>query len=256
MNNKNIAIVVLSHDGFKELWSPFFDYFFKSWPDCTFPIFLLNNHCEFKDSRVSNLLVGDDKSWSESLIKGLNKIDKEYIMFFYDDTFLTKIDFERLQTSLAFLKKDNVKSLTLRPSYFIPNSVNMFSIKLIPQNALYRNALFANVMNRKFLLNILKNGETAWDFEIKGNIRSCNELYYSVNKPIFEYRHGIIKGKWIYDTYNELQSKGYIFHNLSRKQNLLSYYKTIILSKLFELFYKKTNLSILLFIEKRRKKIY
>jgi hypothetical protein len=255
MNNENIAIVVLSYDGFNELWPPFFDYFFKSWPDCTFPIFLLNNHCEFKDSRVSNLLVGDDKSWSDSLIKGLNKIDTEYILFFYDDTFLTKIHFERLKTSLDFLKKGNLKSLTLRPSYFISNSANIFSIKIIPQNALYRNALFANVMNRKFLLSMLNNGETAWDFEIKGNIRSRNDLYYSVNKPIFEYKHGIIKGNWIYDTFNELQSKGYIFKTLNRKQNSFSYYKSIVMSKAFEFFYKKTNLRILLFIENRRKKI-
>ena len=81
MERQNIAIVVLSFDGFKDLWQPFFDFFFDCWPDCPYEIYLLNNYKEYNDIRVNNLLVGEDISWSHSLIKGLDKIQEERVFF-------------------------------------------------------------------------------------------------------------------------------------------------------------------------------
>jgi hypothetical protein len=47
------------------------------------------------------------------------------------------------------------------------------------------------------LISVLKEGETAWDFEIEGSHRSnAYDGFYSSLDPCFEFSNGIIKGKW------------------------------------------------------------
>ena len=249
MDKDSISIVVLSFDKYHELWKPFFDYFFKSWPKCPYPIYLLNNFRMYNDKRIINLLVGDDLTWSNSLYLGLNKIKSQRVIFFYDDTFIEKIDFKRLYKSIEFIKKNNIKSLTLRPNYFA-DFKNEFS--LIPKNALYRTALFANIIEREYLITILNRAENAWEFEKIGNLRSTNENFYSTNVEIFKYKHGIIKGFWLRKTYRLLISQGYTSNILKKKfsfyQNVINQTKEVI----FKSYLKYTPNSIIQKIEKYR----
>ena len=83
-------ILILSYDGFSDLWPIFFDFFFKHWPDCPFEINLLTNFEEYPDKRVKSLKIGNDAGWSDGVIKALNKIDTERILFLYEDAFLNK----------------------------------------------------------------------------------------------------------------------------------------------------------------------
>jgi hypothetical protein len=47
------------------------------------------------------------------------------------------------------------------------------------------------------LIDLLKCGETAWDFEIFGSVRSDKyENFYSTWKECFPVTNGVIKGKW------------------------------------------------------------
>lgn len=231
-NDKEIAIVVLSYDGFHELWQPFFDCFFKCWPDCPYRIYLLNNHLPFSDKRINNLLVGDDISWSDSLIKGLNLIEEKRVFFLYDDAFIYNIDLECLQKQFENCIANNYLSLMIRPSLFVSKLGNNIPPALIPQNALYRNALFCNLIERIHLLNVLQVNESAWDFELIGNLRSQQFDYFSSRKKIIHYHHGIVKGKWFYSIYIKMQNKGYIFNKLNKthssKESIMLKVKTII----------------------------
>ena len=95
----NIAIVILSCDKFKITWKPCIDHLVNAWPNCPYPIYLLNNFIPSNDDRVIDLLVGDDLNWSDSLIKGLLKIEEKRVFFIYDDSFITDRKSTRLNSS-------------------------------------------------------------------------------------------------------------------------------------------------------------
>ena len=93
--NKKIALLVLSFDGYDDLWSIFIDLFNKNWPDCNFDKYLMTNHKDFIDNQAINpfrpLKVGDDKSWSANLMTALDLLDNyEYVFLFMEDGFLIK----------------------------------------------------------------------------------------------------------------------------------------------------------------------
>ena len=114
-NSNEIAIVVLSFDGFKELWKPFFDYFFKAWNDCPYKIYLLNNFQKYDDERITNLLVGEDVSWSDSLKKGLEKIAEKRVFFLYDDAFIYQLDKSEITNCFQTAITNDYTSVMLRP---------------------------------------------------------------------------------------------------------------------------------------------
>jgi len=221
MSNKSIAIVVLSFDGFKELWPAFFDYFFKAWPNCSYPVYLLNNHISYEDNRVYNLLVGEDRSWSHSLLKGLKLIKEDNVFFLYDDTFIVNIEIDKLEQLFEYSIRNNLTSLHIRPSFSTLKRWDTLSVIKLKSNVKYRNALFANLIDRKHLISLLREDESAWDFELVGNARSMDYDYYSTNKPVIKYIHGIVKGKWFIDVFVKLNKEGYAFNELNNKLTLM-----------------------------------
>jgi len=252
MERQNIAIVVLSFDGFKDLWQPFFDFFFDCWPDCPYEIYLLNNYKEYNDIRVNNLLVGEDISWSHSLIKGLDKIQEERVFFIYDDCFFKKINIEQLCKYFLLGVENDLISLQLRPSSFV-SKFGANEPTLIPSRALYRNALFLNLIKRKHLLSILKPGESAWDFELNGNARSQEYNYFSIRRSFIDYDHGIVKGKWFNVINKKLLKKGYKFEKLDRTMSVFETINLKVKTRFYEFCLYVIPLNFVLKIENMRK---
>lgn len=92
-----LAVLVPSCDKYADLWKPFFTLFWKFWPDCPFPVYLLTNISTIDDNRVQVLPVGQDVSWSDNLAKTLEKLNYEYVFLFLDDLFLVgRVDTEKV----------------------------------------------------------------------------------------------------------------------------------------------------------------
>ncbi len=211
MHNTDIAIVILSCDKFKVTWKPCFDHLFNAWPDCSYPVYLLNNFTPSQDQRVKDLLVGEDLNWSDTLKKGLLKIQEKRIFFIFDDSFITRINLVELKLIFKITVENDLDSVALRKRVF--DIGRRFNEKLykINSNAKYRNSLFLNLIKKDLLLRLLKSGENAWQFEKDGNERNKAFDFYSVyNDKLFTYEHGIVKGKWLPKTYKYLKNKGYL----------------------------------------------
>ena len=89
----NIALLISTYDNSEDLWSPLEETFQKFWPDIELPIYLTTNHMEFESKLFNSLKIGEELSWSDNLIKSLNKIKQEYVLLTFDDLFLTaKVD--------------------------------------------------------------------------------------------------------------------------------------------------------------------
>lgn len=213
MQNTDIAFVILSCDKFKVTWKPCFDHLFNAWPDCPYPVYLLNNFTPSKDERVKDLLVGEDLNWSDTLKKGLLKIKEKRIFFIFDDSFITKFNLEEVKLIFRITIENDLDSVAVRRRVF--DSGKRFNEKIYKINptAKYRNSLFLNLIKKELLLSLLKSGENAWQFEKDGNKRNEKFDFYSVyNSKLVTYEHGIVKGKWLPKTYIHLKNKGYLLN--------------------------------------------
>ena len=210
MHNDDIAIVILSCDKFKVTWEPCFNHLFNAWPDCPYPVYLLNSFIPSNDERVIDLLVGEDLNWSDTLKKGLFKIKEKRIFFIFDDSFITRFNLEEVKLIFKISIENDLDSVALRKRVF--DSGKRFNEKIYKINptAKYRNSLFLNLIKKDLLLSLLKSGENAWQFEKDGNKRNKSFDFYSVyHSKLVAYEHGIVKGKWLPKTYSYLKNNGY-----------------------------------------------
>ena len=244
MQNTDIAIVILSCDKFKVTWDPCFNHLFNSWPDCQYPIYLLNNFISSEDERVKDLLVGEDLNWSDTLKKGLLKIKEKRVFFIFDDSFITRFNLEEVKLIFKITIENDLDSVALRKRVF--DSGKRFNEKIYKINptAKYRNSLFLNLIKKDLLLSLLKSGENAWQFEKDGNKRNEMFDFYSVyNSKLVAYEHGIVKGKWLPKTYSYLKNKGYLLNgNTFENHSKFKMFTMKIYTIIFYIVHKFTHL--------------
>lgn len=169
-NQLDLAIVIPSCDAYGDLWPAFFETFFRRWPDCPFPIFLVSNHETLPDPRVHPLKVGEDRGWSTNLKLALASVPHERVFLIIDDLFPTaRIDTAEFVSVLEEAGDFDYLRLNPRPG---PRDSLPGRVGLVPPGDIYRTATVFSVWRREVLRDLLVEGETAWEFEIKGSERS------------------------------------------------------------------------------------
>lgn len=207
---KDIAFVVFSCDKYADLWPIFFETFFDNWPDCPFQVYLVANKKQNNHPKVVTLLSGDDLDWSSSVRKAIAQLKENYVLFFYEDAFLNaKVSNDVLKDKLQFFFEHDLDYLRLRPSPKPDEKYNHFYGR-ITEKAIYRVSLFASIWKKSILLELLKDGESAWEFEMQGAIRSLEyKNFYSTYESFFSIIHGVERGKWINSAHRKLLKLGY-----------------------------------------------
>jgi hypothetical protein len=204
-----LGIVVLSCDKYSDLWEPYFDLFFRSWPDCPFKIHLAANHKRFEDARVTTLQSGEDTDWSSSIRRSVEQVEQECILFLYDDAFLThRVPTHRLAAHLEWFIGHGANYLRTRPQPRPDVRVNR-DVGLIRPGTPYRTSLFGSIWRKPLIVDLLRDGESAWAFELEGAKRAdAHGGFYSTYSPVFSYLHGVERGKWFPWAVASLQRKG------------------------------------------------
>lgn len=72
LDKTNCSIIISSFDGFSDVWEPFLKLFFRYWPHYPFPIYLITNYKQYRDSKVVSLKLGKDCGWADNLKKALS----------------------------------------------------------------------------------------------------------------------------------------------------------------------------------------
>jgi hypothetical protein len=200
-SNISCALLVSSCDAYSDLWLPFFNLFWKYWPDCPFPVYLTSNHQKFTHQKVMPLCVdGDHSNWSQRLYVALSRLDTEYVLLVLEDFFFQRrVVTKDIIVCLEVLKEldGNMLRLVNRPKPDMP--LNDFPyIGNIQPGAPYRVSTQAALWRRKTLMGLLINGESIWQFELQGSRRSDNiDKFYSVWKTIMPYGYHVVeRGKW------------------------------------------------------------
>lgn len=196
-----------SCDKYHDLWKPFFTLFFKYWKDCPFPIYLCSNKIKYPDSRVKTILVGQDLSWASNCKKCLEKINTKYIILLQEDFLLLKdVNTQKIIELATYMEKREAACMRLYPSP-PPNKTlaDNREIGEIVKGADYRVSLQAAIWNKNIFYTLLENGESPWDFESYGSIRSnlLDAPFLSIIdlpkslRPIDYFSTAVVQGQWI-----------------------------------------------------------
>lgn len=196
--NTKYAILILSSDKYHDLWAPFFELFWKNWPNCPYTVYLGSNSRTFHHKRVKNILTGRDTNWSTSYKKILKQIPEKYIFVLLEDLFITsKIDTTLFIKCFNFADSNEINHLnfTSLPSFAITSK----NPKFVPVKKFmpYR-AHVIGFWKKDYLYDLLLEGENPWNFEIMGSYRtSYDDGFYSTKYPIYSSIHLVKKNKWI-----------------------------------------------------------
>jgi len=195
------SVLIPSFDRYSDLWLPFFTLFWRYWPDCPFPVYLGSNEQVFSHPRVTTIPVGPAGSWAERIGKLLNAISTRYALMILEDFFFRRaVDNNRVLYCLQTLRELDGAMLRLIPRPGPDAPVRQFpEIGLIKPGAPYRVSTQAAIWRREFILALLRDGESIWQFEVNGTARSADidDGFYCVWKPAMPYRHHVVeRGKW------------------------------------------------------------
>ena len=215
-SSDNLAVIVVSCDLYSDVWKPFFTLFFKYWNDCPFPVYLTSNFLQYPDLRVKTINLENDENWSSSLKKALKKINENYVIIILEDFLITHyVDSIQIKELWQYMMEKNAACLRIFPCPG-PDKIckDNANVGVIVKGAPYRSSTMVAIWDKEILLTLLQNGETAWEFELKGTKRTNNldRLFLSVinsnNPPIQYICTAITRGKWMPEVPDFLKKEG------------------------------------------------
>jgi hypothetical protein len=211
------TILVNSTDSFDDCWYPFFKLFAKYWGGGK-PKIVLNT--ETKNFSYSGLdiicsKVGGSKpmqqlAWGECLIRCLNQIGTDIILYVQDDYFLNgSVDVEQINAFVKLMVEEQYSHISLVTfSNGGPWQPTKYPLLWeVDQKAPYRISLQAGLWRKDRLRFYVRSHETPWRFEVWGSKRAhrIKDSFLCVSHDVFDNRlrqiipyepTGIVEGKW------------------------------------------------------------
>jgi hypothetical protein len=210
------AILIASCKAYSDSWGPFFTLFFRYWPDCPFPVYLVTEGGESPDPRVNMVTLSKDRGWSDNVREALQIINLPYVMYILDDVpLMKKVDTSRILSLFELMQREKAGYLRLYPSPGPNRSYkNYKEVGEIAGDAPYRTSTMAAFWDVNVLRSLLVVGENAWQFEIIGTERSraLEQPFLSVwpkdGAAIDHFATAIKKGRWQWDAVRFLKKEG------------------------------------------------
>lgn len=179
-----VSVFISSCDAYQTCWKPFCYGLRKYWPDCPWPVYFITNYLEPPCGK--SLKVGEEKGWSTTQRKALEQIPTEVVLFVLDDYWIAKKVDTKSMVQFADLivskKVDRVhlsnfldEKKTVTPSN-IDKRLNGYT-----KDSKYRTSLQIGLWRVSTFLDLLRDGESPWEFETKGSVRSQNSPYTFLN---------------------------------------------------------------------------
>lgn len=206
----NIALLISTYDDSEDLWRPLEQTYLRYWNDINFPIYLTTNYKVFTSDLFESLTIGDELSWSDNLIKSLNKIKQNYVLLTFDDLFLTsQVDNLLLLSLVDRAVQEDFNYVQFYRSISKGRRLDNLIFKKLNKTK-YKNSTIWSLWKKEVLLNLLEEQESAWDFERKGNLRSFKyDNFYSTRRNVIPFINGIVKGVWNPLAKNKLKRLGF-----------------------------------------------
>lgn len=162
----DMAILVSSHDAYHDLWPLFFHFFFKYWPQPTYPVYLISNHYFYGDKRVRPLLIGKDRGWSGNTRWATDQLEAEFVLYLQDDYFLSSpVDEERIGELVSFLRGAEGRYLNLRNKETRGQVAAHPLVRELEPSIEWMVDLQSAIWRRSYLRELAEPGWNPWHFE-------------------------------------------------------------------------------------------
>jgi hypothetical protein len=198
---RDIPLVVLSFDGYRDLWDPFFAFFWKHWPDCPFRVHLTTNAMTYQDPRVVSLQTGPEVGWAARVRRALEMLDSEYVLIVLEDFLvLEPVDSAEILRLGRVAMEEQVACLRLAPNPAPTRPVQgQPDLGWVLPGDPYRVTSQVAFWHTDTLLSFLDPAYSIWDFEFQGSVHGPvpTRPMWSRWKPAIQYRHCVEKGKWL-----------------------------------------------------------
>lgn len=218
---QDVALFVMSCDKYSSVWYPYFELIKKYWPNHPDNVYLSSETRGYSCAGIDINVINSNKvePWSKRLYDALHKIPEEYIIFSLEDFFLLgPVDNTRIQKCLEWMKADRSIAECRLTNYDTVDSGDYYKdtdFRVCPIEHPYRVDTQVALWRKSYLMSIINQMETPWQFEPRASQRSKSFpeklLWFSpsknlsldemivpyYNKPDDGY--GIAWGKWLYN---------------------------------------------------------
>lgn len=214
------AVLIVSCDKYKDLWGPCITLFRRFWNDCPYPVYLLSNTVKADFPNVTSILTGSDISWSDNLLIALDSLQCSHVLLYIEDLFLIDtVDSTTIQALIQRCILEDWDYLRLNPTPKGDKRIDD-TISEISPGSVYRSSVVFSVWKIKTLKQILKPGESAWDFEEIGTARTdVFHRFYASNHELIPNCNTVIKGVWEKEALNKILKLG-IRPDLSQRRSM------------------------------------
>jgi len=196
------SLLILSTDKYRDLWSNCTLLYQRYWPDCPYPRYLASDTLPPAYPGFKSLGAGQKGlPWSDLLMNILEQIDSEYILLMLDDFYLTgRVDTPLVESLFTKLIQLNGGYLRIVPhKRWMVKIPGQTSIGEHRRGLPYRCSLQGAFWKKRILQGLLVPGETPWEFELYGGLRSDalkEPFLASYGRPI-PYIDVLERGKWL-----------------------------------------------------------
>jgi len=198
-----VAVLIPSCDAYADLWHPFFELFRRYWPDCPYPVYLGSNFLTY-DAGVRPLTVGEDVDWSTGFSEMLRRVPEPHVLVLLEDFLLSApAETARIGRLLGYMNARAAACIRLMPVPGAPAPAPDFADAGDLQKGVpYRMSLQAAIWRRDLLLALVRPGETPWQLELAGSMRTeaLDAPFLSVLRgpqpPLPYFCNAVIRGVW------------------------------------------------------------
>lgn len=235
---ERLTILLVSYDGYSDLWPTFFACKEKFWPNCPYPIVLANNEKGMDVSGLRVINCGKDAQWSTRTRRALESIDTKYIMFLLEDLFISDVvKTENIENALDLMDEDGINYYKMMTFSKIKTSLykGFEYLHQIPSSLPYGVSLQAAIWDRNHFMEMVGTDDyNPWVFEVErleeeqrsGDLETILGVFDSRN--ILNICHMVVQGKYLPRSVIHMEKVGVIVDTSSR--NTMSWYESFIYS--------------------------
>ena len=177
-------------------------------------------------SGINLIMRGAGQCWSSDLDVSLAALNSEYVLFWLDDFVPTAIDKQRLRSTWQWFQSVKGDYIRLNPTPKGGGALVHDGVRIIDSGESYRASTILAIWNVAFLRSILVSGESAWQFEFHGSVRSdISDGFYACETNVVEFVNLVVKGQIVPSAERKLNELGVYTgmldrHRMSIRQKL------------------------------------
>lgn len=214
------SILINTCDKFEDCWNPFFKLWALYWKNCSGKIYLNTEYKNFSYPGLDiipaqvclhhNISRSRQATWSQCLKWVLASMDTEIVLYMQEDYFLKDTVKNEIVEQYVQLMHEHpdIKCIHLTDQAVQTSSSSVYeNLDTVPYHQRYRVSCQAALWRRDELMDLIRDYESAWEFEEFGSERSriMKQEYLAVSKhwvklnsfEIIPYIFtGIVQGKW------------------------------------------------------------